>query len=95
LFLFATVGLIGWPVVLLLPVRRRVPVRLRSVIRWIALAQVLIQSGVVLSTTASQHHWTLHHSALGVIALLLPVAGLACLAMAAVSWRRRPGRQSA
>jgi hypothetical protein len=95
LFLFAVIALIGWAVVLLLPARRRLSVRQRMVMRWIALAQVLIESGVVLSATANQRHWTLHHSALGAIALLLPVAGLACLVMAVVSWRRRPRRRSA
>ena len=84
------ISLVLW-VGLLLTAQLRMPIERRSVTRWIALAWVLIESGVVLSMIASQRHWTLHHSALGAIAFLLPVAGLACVAMVAVSWRRRSG----
>jgi hypothetical protein len=94
LILISIISIVSWSGVLI-TARWKLRAERRSVTQWMALAIVLIQSGVVLSTTASQRHWTLHHVALGAIAFVLPVAGLACLAMAAVSWRRRPGRRSA
>ena len=77
----------------LLTAQFRAPIELRSATRWIAMGGLLLESGLMLSTIASQRHWTLRHTALGVIGFLLPVAALACLAMAAASWRRRTSRR--
>jgi hypothetical protein len=90
----AMASLVGW-VGFLVMAQFRAPTQLRSFIRWIAIAWLLIEAGVVLSMIASQRHWTLHHTALGVIGFLLPVLALACLAMGAVSWRRWAGRRRA
>lgn len=92
--LFAIVGVICWAG-LLLTTRRRAPFQLRPVYRWIGTGGLLVACGILLAEIASQRHWTLHHSALGVAVFLLPAAGLACLGMAAVTWRRRDGRRSA
>jgi hypothetical protein len=94
LILIAAVALIAWAG-LLLAAQVRVHMQLRSVIRWIAMAWLLVESGVLLSMIASQRHWTLHHTTLGAIAFLLPVAGLPCVVMAAVSWRRRTAQRRA
>jgi hypothetical protein len=88
------IGFIGWAG-FLITAQFKAPVRLRSAIRWIAIAGLLLELGVTLSMIADQRHWTLHHSALGVTAFLLPVASLACLAIAAAAWRRQAGRRSA
>ena len=75
--------------------RFRAPVQRRLAFRWIGIAGVLVESGIVLSMIASQRHWTLHHTALGVIGFLLPVGALASLARAAIAWRHRPDRRRA
>jgi hypothetical protein len=92
--LFAIVGVIGWAG-FLVTAMRRAPFRLQPVCRWIGTGGLLVACGVLVAEIASQRRWTLHHSALGVAAFLLPVAGLACLAIAAVTWRRGYGRRSA
>jgi hypothetical protein len=54
----------------------------------IGLACLLIWLGSSLGAIAYELHLRLHHSLLGFVVFLLPVAGLACLAVAALSWRR-------
>jgi protein-S-isoprenylcysteine O-methyltransferase Ste14 len=78
---------VGWAA-FLIQARRKAPPRYQKPAVWIAIAGLVIESGVLLSTIAEQHHWTLHHSVLGVTAFLLPVAGLGCLVIAALKWRR-------
>ena len=92
--LIAIVGVISWAG-FLISAQLKAPVQLRPVTRWIATGGLLVMCGVLLSEIANQQRWTLHHSALGVAAFLLPVSGLACLGMGAVTWRRRHRRRSA
>jgi protein-S-isoprenylcysteine O-methyltransferase Ste14 len=92
--LIAIVGVISWAG-FLVATRRKAPAQLRPVTRWVATSGLLVTCGVLLAEIANQQRWTLHRSALGVAVFLLPVSGLACLAIAAVTWRRRDGRRSA
>jgi hypothetical protein len=62
-------------------------------LRWLAVGGVLLAAQGLLTQTAMEHHWTLHHSALGVAVFLLPVAGLACIAVSL--WRLQAHRQRA
>jgi hypothetical protein len=94
LFLFAVIMLIVW-IGLLLLTHYKVPVERRLVAMWIARGGLLLASGQLLVQIASQRHWTLHHSALGVAGLLLSVAGVVCSANAAVSAWSRTHRQRA
>jgi hypothetical protein len=80
-------SLVGWAAFLSLA-RRKAPPRYRRLAVWVGAAWLCLESGVLLSTVAQQRHWTLHHSVLGVAALLLPVAGMACVAIAALAWRQ-------
>jgi hypothetical protein len=92
--LIAIIGVISWTGFLVV-LRLKAPAELRPVAGWVATAGLLVTGGVSLAELADQQHWTLHHSALGVAAFLLPVSGLACLGMAAATWHRRGGRRSA
>lgn len=56
--------------------------------RWIALASLLIVADSLVSVIAQQYHMRLHRSVLGFALVLIPVAELACLGVAALSWRR-------
>jgi hypothetical protein len=80
-------SLVGWAAFLSRALRKAPP-RYRRPAVWAAVAWLLIESGVLLSTIAEQRHWTLHHSQLGVAAFLLPAAGLACSAIGALAWRQ-------
>jgi hypothetical protein len=64
------------------------PKHLRPAMRWIALALLLIVADSLVSMIAQQHHLSLHRSVLGFALFLIPVAGLACLGVAALSWRQ-------
>ena len=64
------------------------PMHLRPAMRWIALAFLLIVTDSLVSMIVHQHHLRLHRSVLGFALFLIPVAGLACLGVAALSWRR-------
>jgi hypothetical protein len=89
LILISSAGVICWPA-LLLRARRIAPVRLRPVVSWLSTGTFLFLCDGLVSTLAIQLHWTLHHSAVGVAAFLLPVGTLACLGIGAVTgWRRR------
>ena len=94
MLLFTVIMLIVW-VGLLLLTHFKVPIQRRSIPRWIATGGLLLASAQVLGQIASQQHWTVHHSALGVARLVLDVAGLACATTAAVSAWRRTRRQRA
>lgn len=94
MFVFlAIAGVMSWAG-LLVGAQLKAPVQLRPVARWVGTGGLLVICGVLLSEIAIQQHWTLHHSALGVAAFLLPVSGLACLGIAAITWRRRDGRRT-
>jgi protein-S-isoprenylcysteine O-methyltransferase Ste14 len=80
------VGTVGW-VAFLNRARRKAPPRYRKPAVWAAVAGLLLEAAVLLPMLAQQRHWTLHRSVLGVGAFLLPVAGLACLAIGGVAWR--------
>lgn len=68
-----------------------VPAERRSLPIWVAAGGLLVASGNLLVQIASQRHWTL-----GVIGVLLPVAGVFCTATGTYSvWRRRRRRSSA
>jgi hypothetical protein len=89
MFLFAVVSVIVWVGLLLLS-RSRLRVERRTVASWIATGGLLLASQQLLVQVASRQHWTLHHTVLGVVGFVLPVAGLVCFAVAAFSlWRRK------
>jgi hypothetical protein len=61
--------------------------------RWFALAFLLMVAESLISLIAQQHHLSLHRSVLGAAVVVCDFAGLACLGVAWLSWRR--GRRNA
>ncbi len=88
LFLFSVIMLMVW-VGILLTTRYKVPAQRRSIPTWIATGGLLVASQLFLLQIASQQHWTVHHSVLGVAWFLLAIAGAVCFVTATVlAWRR-------
>lgn len=79
---------VGWAA-FLIHARRKAPPRYQKPAAWIAIAGLVIESGVLLSTIAEQRTTGRCTTvSLASRRSLLPAAGMGCLVIAALKWRR-------
>ena len=68
---------------------RRAPAPVRPALRWLLTRGLLTETSAVLGLIAQGHDWARIRRAVGAEELLLCLTGLACIATATISWRRR------